>query len=367
MTTTPPTAAELWRAAQREGRDVRKRVVAALGIAASIAAAYAVGVASHLFAGTAIGAVPWMRPLDAIFDPLLDAWRTDRDVVLALLLLAHGAAQMVVGARFGGELHRLAIVDLSGGPREAGEDARRFARGRFRTFLGARAAYGAGFVAPIVALIAVALLGRALGGFGVAAAIVAGAALALVAAIVATGWLAGGFLAGPIVAAEGADAFEAVTRSYGYAVEGWVELSARRAWFGLGVVFGTLQRALVASFALLIGHATLSIGAPEAWARVRAILAEGGLPSDAARLGLGWGDRIAALLTLAVLAALAMYVLADFVARIACARSAVYLVTRRAHDRIPVGVLRVAPRVREATRAEDAGFREVVRLPEEDG
>ena len=366
--TTPPTSADLWHAARREGHDVRKRVVAALGLVIGMAAAVGVAVVARLVGGEALADVPWTRPVELVLGPLRGAWLEDRDLALGLQLLAHAVVLLLVAARFGGELHRLAIVDLAGAPRESGADARRFARRHLRAFYGARMAYVAGVIVPIVAIGALALAGRlpgALGGIGLAVAVAVGGALAILAALVALGGAFGGFLTGPLVAAEGADAFDAVTRAYGYTLDGLPMLLVRRAWFFVGVLLGSAVRALRGLLALLFGHAALSVGAPEAWARARAVLAAGGTPPDADRLGLGFGDHLAAAVALAVLAGYVLYVLADFVSRVVCARSAVYLLTRRERDHVPVQVLRAAPRVREATRPEDAGFEEVARLAED--
>ncbi|MGE0190924.1 MAG: hypothetical protein AB7T63_02680 [Planctomycetota bacterium] len=367
--TPPPTATDLWHAAGREGRDVRKRVVAALGLVVGVAAAMVVAVGARLLAGQALGDLPWLRPVELVLGPLRDAWLEDRDLALGLQLLAHAAVLLLVAARFGGELHRLAVVDLTGSHRESGVDARRFARAHVGAFYGARMAYVVGVVAPVVAIGTLALAGRlpgVLGGAGLAFAVAVGGALAVVAALVLLGGAFGGFLTGPLVAAEGADAFDAVTRAYGYTIDGLPALVLRRAWFFLGVLLGSALRAVRGLIGLLLGHAALSVGAPDSWARARAILAAGGTPPDAERLGLGFGDHLVGAVALAVVAGYVLYVLADFVARLVCARAAVYLLTRRDRDHVPVHVLRAAPRVREATRPEEAGFEEVARLGEDE-
>jgi hypothetical protein len=364
-----PTTTDLWHAAQRAARDGRKRLVAALGLVASVAVASAVAWGGRIAAGEGAFAVPFARPLALVLEPLREAWHHDRDLCLLGWVLAHVVAQVLLWGRFGGHLHRLAVLDLAGAPRESSAEVSRFARHRWRAFTGARLAFVLGVVAPLVAVGVLALLGRlpgAWGGLGLAVAAAAGGALALVAVLVLGGGVMGGFLTGPLIAAEGGDAFEAVTGAYGHVLEGLPALLGRRLLFLGGVLLGSGWRLLRTGLVLLLGHAALSQGAPETYDRVLALLGSGGTPPDAARLGLTFGHHVAALTVLAVVAGLMLFWAADLVARVVCARSAVYLLTRRAVEHVPVDRLRAAPRVRAATGAREAGFEEVHRLAGDD-
>ena len=108
----------------------------------------------------------------------------------------------------------------------------------------------------------------------------------------------------------------------------------------------------------------LDVGAgPDATERALAVLKEGGIPSDAARLGVAWTDVVVAIALALVGGALAILWFADLVSRVLCARTATYLWMRRAVDGTPISELRTAPRGPGHATAEQAGFVEVSRVP----
>lgn len=93
-----------------------------------------------------------------------------------------------------------------------------------------------------------------------------------------------------------------------------------------------------------------------------AILGATGEPGDAARLGIeGWHYLVAFALAMAA-GSLVILWLADFVSRVLCARTAVYLLMRREVDKEPLTSLRTAPRGRGPLGAAEAGFVEVSKV-----
>jgi hypothetical protein len=302
-----------------------------------------------------------------VIDPVVWAWQHDHDALLVGTLLVYAVALVLLWGLFSGAILRLAAVDLSGDRREEGRDALAFARRHWRGFVGARLALWAGVVLPLLAAAAFAALSRLpepFGGVLLVVAVVAALVAALVAVSVAAVVLAGGCLAGPTVACEDSDAFDAVARTFAFAGSGMPRLVGVRLFFASGVVLGSAFRLAKTVGAALLLWLCLSVGAGSAaMDRAFAILKEGGLPPDAARLGIAWTDVVVALALALVGGALAILWFADLVSRALCAHTAVYLWMRRAVDGTPVSELRTAARGSGHMTAEQAGFVEVSRVP----
>ena len=361
---TSTSTRELWHAARRAARDGRKRFVALLGVLFSLPVAWGAAAISRLLGGREVFGEALLRPWDYILDPIGDAYWADDDLRLVAILLWHVVTQALLWAYFGGRLHRLAIVDLAAGIKEDASAADRFARRHWRSFAGARLAWWAGAMAPLLALVAAAWLGRLpglWGGIGLVVAIVGGVALAYTAVRIGCVGVMGGFLTGPALASEASDLFDAVTRARRYVRADMPALLGRRLLFGAGVLLGTLWRALLLGAVLFLLYAILTRVCPERMNRLDALWAAGGTPPDAARLGVTWTDRLGAWAGLGLVAGFALLWLADLVSRVACARSAVYLLTRRSVDGDPLSDLRASPQPLAATTAEEAGFVEVQR------
>lgn len=357
---------DLWCAAGRAARDDRKRLLALQGLLWS---------GPLLVLGSLLARLPdpdmagILRPLQYVLDPLLEAWRHDRDLALfgylglQLLLLA------LLWGLFGGAIYRLAAVDLTQRRRDDGRAALVFSRRHWRAFVGSRVALWLGVVVPLGAAIALATTGRLPGWFGgllLAVAVGAAIILALVAVAVASVCVTAGFLSGPAVACEDSDAFEGVSRTFTYAAAGLPRLVGWRLLFAGGVLLGTvwcLVR-LVAVVALAWTALRLGAGAA-ALDRALAILGATGTPADAERLGITTPDYVVAFVFALGAGSLVILWLADLVSRLCCARTAVYLLLRRVIDHVPVDRLRTAPHTSGHRSAEEAGFVEVERIDSE--
>lgn len=309
---------------------------------------------------------PLARPLAWIFEPLAAAWREDRDGATLLFLGIEGALLSAVGAFFGGALCRLAAVDLSGRGREGGRAALGFARRHVGALVGAPLVFVAAFGLPLALAWLAARLGQlpgTLGGVLAPVGIVLATVLALAAAVVGTLTAACGFLARPAVAVEDSDLFDAVSRPYTYALAGLPRLLGVRLVFGLGVLLGSGWRlartALAAVLALLVLEGAFG---EERWRRLMAVVGALGTPADAQRLHVTGFDTAAAAALLLCGVALAALWLADLWSRIACARTAAYLVVRHAVDGVPPDVLRTPPPGVGPSTAAEAGFVEVARV-----
>jgi hypothetical protein len=301
-----------------------------------------------------------------LLEPLKTAWSQDRDGAVLLFLVVEAALLALVWGFFGGSLCRLAAVDLTGRGREPGRAALAFARRRLGALLGAPLLFGGAVLAPVVVawLVAkLALLPGVTGGVLAPVALLVVVALALVAVVVGTLTLAAAFLSRPAVALDDADLFDALSRPYTFALAGLPRLVGVRLLFFTGVLLGSGWRLVRTALAVLLALLVLesALGA-ERWGRLTAVVGALGRPADGERLGVtGFDVAAAAALVLACVVLVALW-LADLASRIACARTAAYLVLRRAVDRVPCDVIRTPPRVAGPLTPEAAGFTEVARV-----
>ncbi len=366
MNAAPPTLGGLWHAAGRTATDPRNRLLALGGLVWS---APALLVGSFVVGALTLDAraQPLTRPAGYVLEPLREAWRADRDGAVLLYLLVQALLLSQVWGWFGGALARRSVVSLSGAGPEAGRAALAYARRHLPALLGTPPLQLLAFVAPLSLAVAAGSLARlpgVLGLVGEPLAVVLVGVVAFLAVVGASVTLACGFLARSAVAADGSDLFDALSRPYTYALAGMPRLLGLRLLFGLGVLLGAGWRLLWFGGAALLGALVLeSALGPARWQRLAAVLAAFGPPPDAARLGVGPADLVAGLAVLLVASALALAWAADLVSRVAAARAAVYLLVRRAVERLPVGALAEPPRTEPALTAEQAGFDEVDRVP----
>ncbi len=362
--------ADLWHAAGRSAGDRQKRRVALLGVLWSAPTLLAGAAISRLLSDPATALEGLGKPLGYVIAPLKAAYTQDHDVALIGYLALQGLLLTLVWGVFGGALHRLAAVDLTQRRREETPAAFAFARRHWRGFVGAKSALFLGTMLPLAVAAALATLGRfdgALGSILLGLASVAVVVLVFLAVFLGSCWFVAGFLTTPTIACEDSDAFDALSRTFGYAGAGLPRLTLwRLALFG-GVLIGALWRALRVVLVVGLSLAVLRLGAgAEALERVRAVLGAMGTPADADRLGITAGDPIAALIFGLVLFGLVATWLADVIARIACARMAVYLGLRGRIDAVPRDGLQSAPEAPPFQDAEAAGFEEVARVGERD-
>jgi len=357
---------ELWHAAGRAAGDGQKRRVALLGVLASTPTLIVGASLSRLLSGPTGAFAGLGRPLAYVFGPLTDAYRGGHDVALLGYLALQGLLLTLVWSRFGGALHRMAAVELTQGRRESARAALRFARRHGRGFVGSKAALFLGTFLPLALAAGLATVGRldgALGSVLLALMTIFVVVLVFLGVFLGSCWLVAGFLTTPTIAVEDGSAFDALSRTFGYAGAGLPRLTLWRLAFLGGVLVGTTWRALRTVVVVGVALAILRLGAgAAALDRAQAVLTAGGRPADAARLGITWGDQVLALVLAVVLFGLVATWLADLVSRCACGRTALYLGLRARIDRVERSVLRSPPEVPPFEDAATAGFEEVTRL-----
>jgi hypothetical protein len=364
MTTTP--LADLWHRAGRAARDNRKRLLTLYGVLLS-GPVLVLGAVLDRVVRTGGPDLPALRrPLAYVLDPVVSAWRSDADLALVGYLLLQGVLLHLLWGFYGGAVARMAAVHLATGLKEDPRSAIAFARRHYRAFAGAPAAFWVGTLGPILLAVLLASAGRLpapWGGLALAVAVVGIVALVLAALVVGSVGALAGFLTMPTVACEDSDAFDGVSRAFEYTGAGPPRLLAVRLAFLGGVAIGTLWRGAKVLLAILLAVVVLRAGAGEdAFRRVFAILANVGAPPDALRLGVTWGDAVAAGALALVAGGLVALWAADLASRLLCARVGAYLYLRQAIDRVPVDALRTLPPPSERMDAESAGFVEVARI-----
>jgi len=309
------------------------------------------------------------QPLTYVLAPAQDAYACGCDVTLVGYLLWQWALLTLLWGYFGGAVQRLAAVQLTCRRRADAGAAYAFARSHWRGFAGARLALLVGALLPLVLAALLASVGRLdgwLGGVLLAVAILAVVFLALLAVIVGTGCLLGGFLTFPTVACEDSDAFDALSRTFGYAAAGLPRLCLVRLQFFAGVLLGSGWRLLLTAATVGLTLACVRLGAgAAALTRIEAVWGAQGEPFDADRLGLTFGDYAAALVLGSAIFLLVLRWLADLVSRVCCAQTGAYLVLRREIDGVRPDVLRTKPATPTFRTAEEAGFVEVGRVGEQ--
>lgn len=359
---------ELWHAAGRSAADAAKRRVAFLGLLLSAPTLLVGAVVSSLLAGHAFAGID--RPLGYVLAPLTRAHQADADLALLGYVALQALLLALLWSFYGTALHRLAAVDLTQGRRETTDGAYDFAARHWRGVLGAKVALFAGMLAPLALAFAFDHLARLDGWLGavlLTAGIVVTVVLASVAVFVFIAWLVGGMLTTPVIATEDSDSFDALSRAIGYAGASLPRLTLWRLAFLGGALLGSAWRAVRLVVLLVVTYTVLRLGAgEEAIDRIHRILQAAGTPTGAERLELGWADQLAAAVAGLTLFFLVGRWLADLIARIACARTGLYLALRGVIDKLPRTHLASAPVAPPFQDAAAAGFEEVARVASSD-
>jgi hypothetical protein len=275
----------------------------------------------------------FLRPVAAtrgFFAEALGAgrWGLMASILLGLLLL--GTA---VGSFFGLAITRMAAIELTCQRRAEVKEALDFAR---RHFLWA-------FLTPVglllaaLALLGVAALALSVGRISEPLLVLAAPAavvLVLTAVVLVVGLVAGGTLARPTIATEWSDAFDAITRVYGYSFSHSHRVLLYRLGAGLVLAGAVLARGIRVAFALLCFYLVLvmGLGLDRTRELVDAVLKEPAAGPPFPRTVAAWTlvACAAALLTLAV-ARLLVY-------RIVL-QQAVYLLLRLRIDKVPLATI----------------------------
>lgn len=337
---------ELLRQIQRSAGDQRKIFLALYGLLLLVPmglVVVALGRASLSGDfGTELQAV-FLRPVAAtagFFGGALDAGRWG---LIGGVLLGLWFAAMAVGSFFGLAITRMAAIELTCERRAEVREALGFARCHFFwAFL-----TPAGLLLAALALLGVAAAALSLGRISellLAVAAPVALVLALTAVVLLLGLVAGGILAWPTIATEWSDAFDAVTRVYGYSFSHSYRVLLYRLGAGLVLLGAVIARGLRTAFALLCFYLALVAGFGLARSKdlVETVLMEPAAGPPFPRTVAAWTlvACVAILLTLTV-ARLAVYRLV--------LQQAVYLLLRRKIDRVPVSTI-------DGYRPDDSAF-----------
>jgi len=275
-------------------------------------------------------AASFLRPVQAAGELFVGAWQSGAWAVVGGVAMGIWVMGLLVGSFFGMAVTRMVAVELTCDRRSDIKEALDFALHHWHWgfFTPAGLMFGAiTLVAMAAGLFAV---GRVLEIFLVLA---APAALLLVigAVILIVGLLAGGILAWPTIATEWSDAFDAITRVYGYSFTHAPRVMAYRIGVLLMLTAAVIMRGVRAGVVLGLLALALRVGLGHEIA---------GNLIDAMMLEPPQGLPLPQTLASWVLAACVAVFLSLQLARLAVLRSALYqamyLLLRRHIDRVPM-------------------------------
>ena len=209
---------EVLRVTRRSASDMRKVFLAFYGLLLFVPAALLVLACGRAVLSGEFGAEivsTFLRPLQGTFGFFGDAFAEGAWALMGGVLLGIWLAAMMIGSFFGLAITRMAAVEITSERRADVKEALRFARGHWHWGLLTPTGLVFGAIGLLALASLVMMLGRVSDYFVIVA---APAALVLVVAAAAllAGLLAGGILAWPAISTEWSDAFDAVTRVYGY-------------------------------------------------------------------------------------------------------------------------------------------------------
>ncbi|MHC4938593.1 MAG: hypothetical protein ACYTHK_06460 [Planctomycetota bacterium] len=333
MSEAPVEPLELLRRVRRCASDQRKILLALYGLLLLLPLSlFVIGCGRAVVFGgfgTQVAAT-FMRPVQATGELFLGAWQDANWAVIGGVLLGIWVAGLLVGSFFGMAVTRMAAVELTSDRRSDLKEALDFARNHWHWgfFTPAGLLFGA------IALVGVAgglfFLGRIL---EILLVFAAPAALLLVigAVVLIMGLFAGGILAWPTIATEWSDAFDAITRVYGYSFAHAPRVAAYRIGVFLLMIGAIFLRGLRACIVLGLLALALRIGLGHETA---------GNLIDGMMLEPPQGLPLPQTLAAWALAACVSVFLSLQVARLAVLRSALYqamyLLLRRHIDRVPM-------------------------------
>ncbi|MHC4164934.1 MAG: hypothetical protein ACYSUM_22700, partial [Planctomycetota bacterium] len=265
----------------------------------------------------------------AIADFFSGAFAAGRWGLMATVLLSSWVTWMVVGSFFGLAVTRMAAIELTCDRRAEVREAVRFARGRWHWAFLTPSCLLFGAVLLIAAAAGVMMLGRISGALLIVAA-PAAFVLAITAVILLLGLLAGGILAWPTIATEWSDAFDAVTRVYGYSFTHSYRVLVYRVGAGLTLLGAVITRGFRAVLVLLGFYVALLVGfgREQTTALLNAVLLE---PAQ----GLPFPQTVAGWTLVTCVAIFLTFLLARLLVYRLVMRQAVYLLLRLKIDKVP--------------------------------
>jgi hypothetical protein len=333
MRGAPVEPLELLRRVRRCSTDQRKTLLALYGLLLLLPLALLVVACGRaaLFGGIGDQVVAtFLRPVQATGEFFFGAWQQGAWAIVGGVIVGIWVAGLLVGSFFGMAVTRMVAVELTCDRRSDLKEALDFARHHWHW----------GFLTPAGLLFgALVLVGIAAGLFAVGGLIeiflvlAAPASLLVVigAVILVIGLFAGGILAWPTIATEWSDAFDAITRVYGYSFTHAPRVMAYRLGVIVLLAAAVVMRAVRAAvvLALLAVALRVGLGTEMAGNLIDAMMLEPpqGLPLPQTLAGWALAACVAVFLSLQV-------------ARLAVLRSALYqamyLLLRRHIDRVPM-------------------------------
>ena len=324
---------ELLRSARRAAWDQRKVFLALYGLLLLVPLALCIVALGRWALFDGLGTelqVTFLRPIAATTDFFQGAFATGSWGLMGAVLLGIWVVSMLVGSFFGLAVTRMAAIELTCERRADVGEALRFARSHWHW----------GFLTPagllfgallLVGLAAAALtLGRVSEFLLVVAAPVA-FVLVVTAVILLVGLLAGGMLAWPTIATEWSDAFDAITRVYGYSFAHSYRVLLYRAGAGIALLGAVCTRGLRAALVLAGFYLALLVGFGQQRTAdlLNAVLLE---PAQ----GLPFPQTVAGWTLLACGAVFLTLLLARLLVFHLVLRQVIYLLLRHRIDKVPL-------------------------------
>jgi len=324
---------ELLRKARRSANDQRKILLAVYSLLLWVPLTLVI-----LAAGRAVlhGGFPaelqatFLRPVAALADFARECVAGGWWGLLAGVGLGAWVAAMLVGSLFGLAVTRMAAIELTCDRRAEVAEARRFAFGHWHWAFVTTSGLLAGTILLLGAAAALLALGRVTELLLVLAAPLA-LILTLAAIVLLLGLLTGGILAWPTLATEWSDAFDAVTRVYGYSFAHSYRVLAYRLGAGLALLGATLTRGLRAGLVLMgfFLALLLGLGRDHTSRLLNSVLLE---PAQ----GLPFPETVAGWTIVACVAIYLTMLVARLIVFRIVLQQAIYLVLRLRIDRVPL-------------------------------
>jgi hypothetical protein len=324
---------DLLRAARRAAADLRKVFLAVYGLLIVVPLVLLLVAAGRAalfgeFFGQIGETVLW--PVQSTADFFLGAFAEGLWGLMALVVLGAWLIAILVGSFFGLAVTRMTAIELTSQRRAEVSEALRFAGSHWHWAFLTPAALLLGAALLLVVGALVMALGR-VSGYLLLIAAPCAFLLVLGAVILLLGLLAGGLLSWPAIATEWSDAFDAVTRIYGYSFSHAHRLILYRLGAGIAMLGAVATRGFRVLLVLggLFLVLRLGMGKEGAWALVDAVLLERpqGLPLPQSVAGWVLLTCVAIFLTL-ILARLLVFGLA--------LRQAIYMLLRLRVDKVPL-------------------------------
>jgi len=333
MNEAPVEPLELLRRVRRCASDQRKSLLALYGLLLFLPLALFVVTLGRTVVFGGFGdqlAASFLRPLQASAELLVGAWQAGAWAVVGGVALGLWVMGLLVGSFFGMAVTRMVAVELTCDRRSDLKEAIDFARNHWHW----------GFFTPAGLLFgAITLVGIAAGLFAIGRVfetflvLAAPAALLLVigAVVLVVGLLAGGILAWPTIATEWSDAFDAITRVYGYSFTHAPRVMAYRLGVLGMMVAAVIMRGIRAGVVLGLLALALRVGLGHEMASnlIDSMMLE---PPQ----GLPLPQTLAAWVLAACVAVFLTLQLARLVVLRTALYQAMYLLLRRHIDRVPM-------------------------------